>query len=92
MEGAGDLPGERAQAGSGRLAWRKAGREKGRKNVAPYQFPMIGGASALLRDPHTEARQAALRVLQAQVEVVEAAAAAGGSLYVCLPGRMDRKP
>lgn len=67
-----------AGVGSGQCQGRGPG------ELQAYQVPVVGGAGALLGDTHAEAGQAALPVLCTQVEVVGAAAGAGGSLRVGL--------
>lgn len=55
--------------------------------VFPHHVSVVGGAKALLGDAHAEARQAAIFVSWAQVEVSGLAAGAGGAFHVHLQHR-----
>lgn len=50
----------------------------------PYQVPVVGGAGALLGDPHAETGKAAVFAVLAEVEGSRLAAGAGRTLHIHL--------
>lgn len=50
----------------------------------PYQVSVVGGAGALLGDPHTETGKAAVFVVLAEMEGTRLAAGAGWTLHIHL--------